>query len=106
MAPIDFTGKGLAVAMDAELTASFRESLHALTRLRYEHLDRTFREAILKAEGGVWPGDETLRANGQIVIDHENVYHLLWKASKTSIGEKPDMTKCIASVAPPKFYLP
>ena len=106
MIPLKLIGNGTPITLDADLTASFRESLHALTRLRYEHLDRTFREAIFKAEGGVWPDDETLRANGQIVIDRENVHHLLWRSPRTVIGEKPDMTKCIASVAPPKLFSP
>ena len=62
------------------------------------------REAILKAEGGVWPDDATLRENGWIAIDHAGVRHLIWRGRKPVLGEKADMTKCIASVAPPKLF--
>ena len=52
------------------------------------------------------PDTDTIREKGQMVIDPQGIHHLIWGAAKLGIGEKVDMTKCIASVGPPKIFNP
>lgn len=103
MNQLKFTGEGLK-PIDAEFSALVKDTCNNITKVHLSSIETAFRRAILKAEGGVMPDEATLRERGQIVIDREGVHHLLWKAPKTVIGEKPDMTKCIASVCSPKLF--
>ena len=102
MRPLAFTD--YPKPSDPEFSAIFKEARDRIANLFLDSIETAFREAILKAEGGVMPDNDTIRGKGQMVIDTQGIHHLIWGAEKLGIGGKVDMTKCIASVAPPKLF--
>lgn len=58
----------------------------------------------LIARFGELPPIEVIAAQCMKVIDHENVTHFVWfDGEKPKIGETPDMSGLLCSIAPPKF---
>lgn len=71
-----------------------------------EMVESIFRNAILRVCDGVMPSDEELAKRCHIVIDTHGTKHLMWEHPPMAIGDTPDFSKCIASVAAPVFYKP
>ena len=104
MRPITFTD--YPATPDPEWSAIFKNARDIIAKTHLDSIETAFREAVLKAEGGVMPDNDTIREKGQMVIDPQGNHHLIWGSPKLGIGEPVDMTKCIASVAPPKLFNP
>lgn len=77
-----------------------------LSDIHAEMVESVFRNAILRVCDGVMPSDEELAKRAHIVIDSHGTKHLMWEHPPMVIGDKPDFSKCIASVAAPVFYKP
>ncbi len=64
------------------------------------------REALI-ARFGKLPPDEEIAAHCMKVIDHDHTTHFVWfDGEKPKLGEKPDMSGLLCSVAPPKIFTP
>lgn len=83
-------------ANDPEFSTIFKDARDRIAKLWLDSIETAFREAILKAEGGVMPDNDTIREKGQMIIDPQGIHHLIWGAGKLGI----------ASVGPPKIYNP
>lgn len=75
-------------------------------RVYLEQVERVFKDAILRENGGIMPDEATLRAKGHIFITPDGTRHLAWLDTPPVVGEKADFTKVIATVAPMYRYTP
>lgn len=86
------------------LQAKFSRISDKIAKEHQKLVSETFEKVLRDRNNGELPKD--LPTKILIAIDSSGVTHLLWDHPKTEVGMKVDMTKCIASVAPPKLYTP
>jgi DNA-binding response OmpR family regulator len=88
----------LSVLCNAETVAQKIQKLHL------QFTEARLMEALI-ARFGELPSNEDIAAHCLKVIDPDHTTHYVWfDGEKPKLGEKPDMSGLLCSIAPPKIF--
>ena len=91
---------------EAAMLRSLPSIADALIKAHLQFTEARLMEALI-ARFGKLPSDEEIAVHCMKVIDHDHTTHFVWfDGEKPKLGEKPDMSGLLCSVAPPKIYTP